>query len=431
MSLKSKFLPQDQVVENSIEGTKSIKVRNACYRVWTLVGIVILAIVLGTILQTLAIPVAIIIWSVIIVFCLRGPVNKLEARGVNRGVGTALAYLGMVVVLAVFGLLLFSPVFGIGEQFTALLQSIPGYIQQLTDLYNQLQGQYSFLWQNETIKSWVDEASGALTAWASSAAKISADGIVAFGSALVNSFISIGFALVVAFWLLMELPALGRETKRLISPKYQEDARMLHLTFTRVMGGYIKATLLQCFLIGLACGISYAIMGLPYAAALGGITGILNIIPVVGPWLGGGLAALIGVFVSPWIALIAVVVTIAIQQFVYTFVSPKIMANSVDIHPALVILALVTGSAIGGAMGGLMGTLVGMLASIPAVAAIKAVFVYYFEKGTGRQIVSTDGVFFKGKPGAITEALAENPLADVEAICDAEPLEETEKKERE
>ena len=51
-------------------------------------------------------------------------------------------------------------------------------------------------------------------------------------------------------------------------------------------------------------------------------------------------------------------------------------------------------------MNGLVGSLVGMLASIPAVAVMKSVFVYYFEKRTGRRIVSPDGVFFKGAPSA-------------------------------
>ena len=56
----------------------------------------------------------------------------------------------------------------------------------------------------------------------------------------------------------------------------------------------------------------------------------------------------------------------------------------------------------------LCGSIVGMLVSIPAVAAAKSLFVYYFEKKTGRIIVSEDGVIFKGEPSG-TEV---NPVAD-------------------
>ena len=112
---------------------------------------------------------------------------------------------------------------------------------------------------------------------------------------------------------------------------------------------------------------------------------------------------------SPLAALIALAGTVVIQQLVYTFVSPKIMANSVDIHPALTLFALMVGSALGGAMSGLMGSLVGMLASIPLVAVAKSVFVYYFEKRTGRHLVAEDGVFFKGVPSDNEQV---NPIAD-------------------
>ena len=77
------------------------------------------------------------------------------------------------------------------------------------------------------------------------------------------------------------------------------------------------------------------------------------------------------------------------------------MQNSVDVHPAIVIVALLVGGAIGQSMGGLMGNIVGMLLSIPFAAIAKTVFVYYFEKNTGRQIVAEDGVFFRGNPSVL------------------------------
>lgn len=374
------------------------KARRNCFRVWTLIGAVILAIGLGYVLNILAIPVGIILWTTIIVFILRTPVNRFEKWGLNRSLGTLISYIGLFVILGVVGLVMFSPAFGVGEQFMSLIQSIPGYFDQLSQWYYQISDQYSNILQNEAVANWLNDAANSLGIWASDMARNSAGGLMAAGGTVLNSFMVIGFSTVVAFWILMDLPALGKECRRFISEKHQEDAQMIYITFTRVMGGYIRATMVQCLLIGVGCGVAFALIGVPNAAALGGITGILNIIPVVGPWLGGALAAIVGVFVSPWVAIIALVITVAIQQIIYTFVSPKLMSSSVDVHPAIVILALLAGSAIGGAMGGLMGSVVGMLASIPAVAAFKSIFVYYFEKNTGRRIVAEDGVFFKGTP---------------------------------
>lgn len=391
---------------------KTDKARRRFLNVWTIVGAIALTWVVVQLLNILSVPVAIVIWTTIIVFVLRGTVNKLEEIGINRTVGTAIGYVIMFAVLALVAFLLFSPGVGMNTQFANLIENVPVYVQGISDWANDIYARYAYMLEDESVRAFVTDVQASAMDWAGDFAKNSASGAIAFGTGLANAFMAIGFALVVAFWILMQLPQLGRECKRLVGDAHAEDLEMLHITFTRVMGGYIKGTLLQCAIIGVACGILFAVLGIPNSMALGGITGILNIIPIIGPWLGGGLAAIVGIFVSPLVAVIAILGTIVIQQFVYTFISPKIMSDSVDIHPALTLIALMAGSALGGAMGGLSGSLVGMLASIPAVAVAKSVFVYYFEKRTGRRLVSKDGVFFLGTPSPSEDGDAPNPIAD-------------------
>lgn len=401
----------DRDVNNSLLHDEEVKTLKSRRRLNTGLFIIVLAVLLyllGQVLNILASPIAIVVWTTIIVFCLKGPVNTLEKKGIPRVWGACVSFLLLVVVLGFLFWLLFSPTLGLGGQFASLIETIPGQINDLTKWLNQIYAQYSYIFQDDQINSWINDTLHSVGGWFSSIASVSAEGVMTAGSSVANTALILGFSFVVSFWVLIELPALGREIKRLFGPRFQDDLSIIYLTGTRVMGGYIKGTLLQCLLIGVGCGIGYAVMGIPSAAALGVITGILNIIPVIGPWLGGAVAALISLFVSPLIALISLIYTIVIQQVVYTFISPKIMGSSVDIHPALVILALMTGSALGFAVSGFLGSIVGMLVSIPAVAAAKSLFVYYFEKKTGRVIVAKDGVIFKGEPSG-TEA---NPVAD-------------------
>ncbi len=399
-------------VAQNKQSDKTDKARRRFLNVWTIVGAIALTWVVVQLLNILSVPVAIVIWTTVIVFVLRGTVNKLEEIGINRTVGTAIGYVIMFAVLALVAFLLFSPGVGMNTQFANLIENVPVYVQGISDWANDMYARYAYMLEDESVRAFVTDVQASAMEWAGDFAKNSASGAIAFGTGLANAFMAIGFALVVAFWILMQLPQLGRECKRLVGDAHAEDLEMLHITFTRVMGGYIKGTLLQCAIIGVACGILFAVLGIPNSMALGGITGILNIIPIIGPWLGGGLAAIVGIFVSPLVAVIAILGTIVIQQFVYTFISPKIMSDSVDIHPALTLIALMAGSALGGAMGGLPGSLVGMLASIPAVAVAKSVFVYYFEKRTGRRLVSKDGVFFLGTPSSSEDGDAPNPIAD-------------------
>lgn len=400
------------------EEIKTLKTRRHFLRVWMLVGVGILVSALAYLLNVLALVVGILLWTLIIVFCLRGVVAFIEKAGFSRLIGTSVAYLLMFAILLGLGTLLFSPVFGLNEQTAAFLRSIPSYVEQLIRWGNDLYVKYDSFLQNATIHRWMEDAANSVTLWAASVARDSATNVITASSSFATALMSIAFALVIAFWILVELPDLGRECLRLAGPRYHDDLEMLHLSFSRVMGGYIRGTLLQCVIIGAACTVCYGIVGIPSSIAIGIITGMLNIIPVIGPWLGGIIALLIGILVEPWVGIVAFLGAIIIQQFVYTFISPRIMASSVDIHPVLILVSLLVGSALGNFMSGMVGAIVGMLAAIPVLAWLKSVFVYYFEKHTKRRIVSEDGVFFQGTP----QSEGIDPLSDATAPSpDARP----------
>lgn len=388
-------------------------------RIWTAVGAILLVGVTIYLLNVLALPVSMLIWTLVFVFMLRPLVGGMSARGMNRGLATTLAYVIMFIALGIIAFLMFSPMFGLPEQFRNLAEGIPEFARNLTGWLNEQYARYAEWFDNETVKSFLENAANSLSSWASGAASGAASAVVDFGAGIANTFMAVGFALVIAFWFLLELPALRNEAKRLLNPKYYEDARFFHITFTRIMGGYIKGMIVQCVLIGVACGILFGVIGVPNAPALGVITGVLNIIPIVGPWLGGAVAAITAVFVSPLTAVIAVVGAVIIQQVVYTFISPRIMASSVDVHPALTLIAMMFGSAIGAAMSGLLGSLVGMLLAIPAVAVMKSCFIYFFEKRTGRLAIGSEGMFFKGTPYTDEEGSV-HPLQD--ATSSYEPV---------
>lgn len=398
------------------------KWRKRFYLLGSLALICCLFWVLGFLMGILAFPLAILAWCIVFVFCLYPLVNFLQDKGISRGWGTAIAYLVMFAIVGICIWLMVSPASGIADQFAAINDSSKQYAASFSEQWQQFSNNYSSLLGNEMIQKAVQQASDSLYQAMGSLSSILASGIVGVGTFLLNSCIIIGFALVISFWVLMDLPGIRRELRRLMAGEHADDAAVVSRTFNQAIGGYIKGTLIQCLIIGVACGIAYAIIGVPNAAACGVITGVLNLIPVVGPWLGGIMAGGIGLMNSPVVALLAIIVAIVIQQVVYTFISPIIMRGAVDIHPALMIFALMCGSAIGQYMGGLVGNIVGMLLAIPLTAAGKALFVYFYEKRTGRRIVSADGVFFKA-------AVEEHPHANPEEDAMA-PMPQPEKSKR-
>ncbi len=112
---------------NSNESGVSDKARRRLISVWTWVGAILLAAVAVFVSGILIIPIGIIVWAAVFVFMLREPVNWLDRHGVNRTVGTILAFVLLIVVLAILLFVVFSPIFGIRDQFVDLMTSLPTY----------------------------------------------------------------------------------------------------------------------------------------------------------------------------------------------------------------------------------------------------------------------------------------------------------------
>ena len=222
-------------VAQNKQSDKTDKARRRFLNVWTIVGAIALTWVVVQLLNILSVPVAIVIWTTIIVFVLRGTVNKLEEIGINRTVGTAIGYVIMFAVLALVAFLLFSPGVGMNTQFANLIENVPVYVQGISDWANDMYARYAYMLEDESVRAFVTDVQASAMDWAGDFAKNSASGAIAFGTGLANAFMAIGFALVVAFWILMQLPQLGRECKRLVGDAHAEDLEMLHITFTRVM----------------------------------------------------------------------------------------------------------------------------------------------------------------------------------------------------
>jgi predicted PurR-regulated permease PerM len=196
-------------------------------------------------------------------------------------------------------------------------------------------------------------------------------------------------ALIVGFWVLKDLPTIGRELRVVIGPKREEEALFIASVFSRAFGGYLRGISIAGLCTGVMAGIGYYFIGLPYPAVLGLLTGLMNFIPYVGPWIAGIIVALIGLFVSPLAALLSILATLLAQQVTDNFITPRVMSSVVELHPAIVLVGVFAGGALGG--------IVGLIIAIPLLSSARAIFVYYFEKRTGRRLLDESGAMFKGR----------------------------------
>jgi predicted PurR-regulated permease PerM len=182
--------------------------------------------------------------------------------------------------------------------------------------------------------------------------------------------------LIIAFWVLKDLPKIRSELTLLVGPDYEADAEHLDATPARVVG-LLARQILVSLVTALITTVGASLLGVPYALVLGLLAFFLNFAPYIGPVITGLFAALLGLIVSPWVALAAAAVVIVAQNFTDFVVTPRVMSSQVDLHPTLVIFSLL----IGGTLFGVPG----LLFAIPVAAIIKGLFVYYYEQRTDRR----------------------------------------------
>ncbi len=199
------------------------------------------------------------------------------------------------------------------------------------------------------------------------------------GGATINlaqvSYSSLGWALLLplfSFYFLKDQEYFIDQIGYLVPIRYKNDLHTLYCSIDKSLGLFMRGQLLVALSVSLMTSAGLLLVGVPNALLLGLICGICNMIPFVGPFIGAVPVALVAISLGWKMMLIAVLVVLLVQQLDNTLITPKIIGDSLRIHPAYVIVAIIAGS-------GLFG-LVGLLLAMPALIVTKEVIVFTFRK---------------------------------------------------
>ncbi len=141
----------------------------------------------------------------------------------------------------------------------------------------------------------------------------------------------------------------------------------------QAFSGYIRGQFLDAVIVAILCSIGLQIVGVPSAIVIGILTGLGNLIPYFGPVVGYVVTAVVCIPGGDWLKLAIGFGVIAILMFVDgNVINPKLLSSSIEVHPLLVIAALIGGGVIGG--------LVGMIVAVPIAALLKLQLDRYLDK---------------------------------------------------
>ncbi len=293
--------------------------------------------------------------------------NKLNLSVKKANIIAILVNL-LIVLMFIFVLLpiLIIQVWNITQNSTQIITNIQENFNQLTT-YFQLQ-QIDIMYEIQQKLSEYFNFKSFQDILSSFDFSIITNGINAILSAIgsVTSFvINIIFSYILALYLANDFDIFVEKTLNLFFKNRESKNKLIFLESTNALSGYFKGILLDCFFVATIVSIGATLISIPSPLLFGILAGIFNVIPYLGPILGGVPLIVVALSQGIPVTIAATCIVFGTQLIESQILQPKIMSTSTNLHPGTIIIGLII-------FGSLFG-LVGMVISTPTLAVISVI----------------------------------------------------------
>jgi predicted PurR-regulated permease PerM len=334
-----------------------------------------------------AVVVAIALWAgraalapfivgLLIVYLLDPPVEWLSRLRIPRFLAVLLVYAGVMIALFEALNLTLRPLVqqlqAFAQDLPTLIEQLDAQLQQLSDVYRGLELPPAL---RDAVDSWVREAGQGL-------ADIDPSVLLpVFG--LTAGFVGTLFGYLIipvwAFYLLKDRPGLSRAFDRSLPEEWREDVWQVIRIIRRVFGQWVRGQVFLGLTVGVATFVGLLILDQlvdpifgRFAVLLALIAGVLELLPIIGPIIAAIPAVLLALTAGPEAAAAALLLYFAVQQVENSLLVPKIQGDAVELHPSVVMFALIIGATIYGLLGAIL--------ALPITAAARNVYRYLFRR---------------------------------------------------
>jgi len=320
-------------------------------------GQILLVIILASVvifglvqLKLVVIPVLI---AIILAAALSPVIKGLRKRGVAPILATWITLLGGI---AVFGGIITLIVYAVRDQWDELFSSASQGIDHLQDFLKE-----------GPIKidpKQIDDARTTVVDFLTSSQF--GTGALAGASVVFELITGAVLLVVILFFFLKDGDQIWRFFLTPFTGKRLARGRRIGHTSLQVLGGYVRGTAIVAAVDATAIGVGLAILQVPLALPLAVIVFLGAFIPLIGATAAGILAALVALVASgPGVALIVIIIVIGVNQLEGNFLQPVVMAQSLKLHPLVILIGLTAGTILGG--------IVGAVLSVPIAAVTWAI----------------------------------------------------------
>jgi predicted PurR-regulated permease PerM len=352
-------------------------------------------------LQELMLPIVI---SIFLSYLLEPAVDAMENHGMNRTIAVSVLFVGIIGVIVLLVVLLSDTV------STELQHLLSGSNlqdpQKLIDQFRvNLETTFPSLAQTKIFERMAEEASVYGRNFLNTSMESATHLVGALGHMIIIPFI--------VFFFLKE----SRELKKLIvqslpNRSFEMALSLIH-KISLQLGRFIRGQLTDSAIVGVMITIALLILDVRYAIFIGVLGGLANMIPYLGPIVGGVPAILVSVMdTGNFSGVPSIILAFAVIKIIDdVIVQPLVVSKSVELHPVLVILAIVAGGNLGGVFG--------MIIAVPLTSIIKVtVSILYW--GFTKYYIFSPPSFGGDKPVAVMPI--GGPMTPARRITGGEPL---------
>lgn len=296
--------------------------------------------------------IVLIVVSLFLAIGLNPAVEWLKRFGISRRWAVLLVFLVLVGFIIGFGFAIVPP---LSEQLSSFVHNLTrpgGYIQQLQNNHRlqNLDRRFDLLGKARTALQNKDLGTQF------------ANGLVGVGKVVISGVFSTLTVLILTLYFLSSLPSITSFMYRLAPRSRRARVALLGDEVVARIGGYVGGNVTISVIAGVTSYVFLLIARVPYALALALVVAVTDLIPLVGATIGAVLVTLAAFFTGLWAGIATAIFFLVYQQIENYLIQPRVMKKSVDVQPAVTVIAALIG-------GTLLGV-IGALLAIPTAAAL-------------------------------------------------------------
>lgn len=295
-------------------------------------------------------------------------VVRFENKGIPRTLGSMLVYAVFVLLVGVFLGFLVPTIY---QQLQVFIGNLPGIIKELEkvidDLFLRLgsvQG-IDFVNVKQSIFATI---SNYMEGFVTSAPQL----IINFASSFFSSVVTIVFGMVIGIYMLIDFDSINGHLLNLLPERNRFEASMLITSISSEVRKSVNGTLLVAGMVFVCDSIGFFAVGLQAPILFGLLCGITDLIPYVGPYIGGIVAVVVGFAQSPLVGVLTLVVAVIVQLVENNILQPIVMSKTMKLHPVTIIVGLLIFEHFFG--------IIGMILCTPCIALAKVVWKFFKDK---------------------------------------------------